>query len=290
MGTSASSNGPMGGVPFDPPWLDDIGNPQPDEGAQPDNQGTGDAGGAGQEGNRPEQPPQRPTKPPEIAPPRRFQNARRKLGDFVRTGNRESFQKAVGHYSRTGMGGASNAANRMRSSTRSAVNLFGVLQSAREGADPAVNEWVTALTGRNATAQDVADEIIRRVAPSGGSQEETSCRESMSQAMLDLLDKNPHVDLLHLEDDDIWALIESFLGYEAFNRLCLDIGQVFENSALNPRDQVTRMNEMREYLKAELCAQIEDLRQTMPDAASNQLQVVLQSALQNTFIVYEGSL
>jgi hypothetical protein len=287
MGTSASSNGPGSGVPFDPPWLDDIAPPQPGDGLQPDDQGTGDGD---PESNRPEQPPQPPAKPPELALPRRFYNARRELGDFAHTGKQDSFRKAVGHYSRTGMGGARSAANRMRASTRSAANLFGVLQSAREGTDPAINEWVTSLTGRNASAQDVVDEIIRRVAPSGGSQDETSCRESMAQAMEDLLEEDPNVDLFHLEDDDIWTLIESFLGYEAFNRLCLDIGQVFENSALSPRDRVTRMNEMQDYLKAELCAQIEELRQTTPNAASNQLQVVLQSALQNTFLVYEGSL
>lgn len=287
MGTSASSDGPGGGVPFDPPWLDDTAPPQPDKGMQSDDQGNGN-GDPGS--NQPEQPPQSPVKPTELAPHRRFYSARRKLGDFARTGNQESFRKAVGHYSRTGMGGARNAANRMRTSSRSAANLFGVLQSAREGTNPAINEWVISLTGRKASAQDVIDEIIRRVAPSGGSQDETSCRESMAHAMEYLLEEDPSIDLFHLGDDNIWMLIESFLSYEAFNRLCLDIGQVFEDSALSPRDRVIRMNEMHDYLKAELCTQVEELRKTTPNAASNQLQVVLQSALQNTFLVYEGSL
>lgn len=287
MGTSASSNGPGGGVPFDPPWLDYIASPQTDDGMQPDDEGNG----GGYPGNdQPEQPPQPLPKPPELAPPRRFYNARRALGDFARTGKQDSFRKAVGHYSRTGMGGAHNAANRMRTSTRTGVNLFGLLQSAREGTDPAINEWVTSLIGKNANAQEVEDEIIRRVAPSGGSQDEAACRESMAQAMEDLVTEKPTVDFLHLGDDDIWVLIESFLGYEAFNRLCLDIGQVFENSALSPRDRVTRMNEMQDYLKAELRAQIEALREKTSNAASNELQSVLQSALQNTFLVYEGSL
>ena len=52
----------------------------------------------------------------------------------------------------------------------------------------------------------------------------------MAQAMQDLMFENPDVDLLHLNDDAIWTLIESFLGYEAFNRMCLDIGQIFESS------------------------------------------------------------
>lgn len=287
MGTSASSNGPGGGVPFDPPWLDDIVPSQPGEGLRPDDHGNGD----GDSGNNQLEQPSQPTVPPtKLAPPGRFRNARRELGNFVRTGNQDSFRKAVGHYSHTGMGGARNTANRMRTSTRTAANLFGFLQSAREGSDPAINEWVTSLTSRSASAQEVVDEIIRRVAPSGGSQDETSCRESMAQAMENLLEENSDVDLLHLTDDNIWALTESFLGYEAFNRLCLDIGQAFENSELSPRDRVTRMNEMQDYLNAEIFAQIEALRQSAPNAASKHLQVILRNALQNTFMVYEGSL
>ena len=46
MGTSASSNGPAGGVPFDPPWLDDIALPVPGDISQPNgNTPTGDSAG-----------------------------------------------------------------------------------------------------------------------------------------------------------------------------------------------------------------------------------------------------
>ena len=285
MGTSAFSNGPRSGVPFDPPWLDDITPAIPSNGMQPDD--LGNEGDDGQEDNRPDQP---ISKIPAIAPPRRFQNARRMLGDFVRTGDQESFRNAMGHYSKTGMGGARKAANRMRTSTRSAANLYGVLQSAREGTDHAISEWVASLTSRNASTWDIVDEIIRRVAPNGGSQDETSIRDSMAQAMEDLLERNPNVNLLHLDDNNIWRLIESFLGFEAFYRLCLDIGQVYETSELSPRARVTRMNEMQDYLKAELSAQIERLRHITPNADSKQLQMILQTALKNTFLVYEEPL
>ncbi|MFC1734744.1 Qat anti-phage system associated protein QatB [Candidatus Hydrogenedentota bacterium] len=282
MGTSASSTGPGSGVPFDPPWLDDIAPLQPGEEMPSDD--------VNQEGGEHEQPPQFATNPPEIAPPRRFYSARRALGTFVRTGEQESFKKSAGHYSRTGMGGARNVASRMRTSTMTGANLFGILQSARERTEPTINEWIASLTERDAGAEAVVDEIIRRAAPNGGSLDETTCRESMAQAMEDLLTEKPNVDLLNLGDDDIWALTESFLGYETFHRLFLDIGQVFENSSLSPRAVVARMNEMQDYLKAELCVQVEALREKTPKAGSSSLQSVLQRALKNTFLVYEGSL
>ncbi len=181
-------------------------------------------------------------------------------------------------------------ARRMRISTSTGANVINMLQSAREGTDPAITEWVSSLTQRNAGAQEIASEIIRRAVPGGGSQDEAACQESMAQALQDLIADNETVDLLHLSDDEIWTLIESFLGYEAFARLCLDIGQVFENSALSARDRVERMNEMQDYLKADIAAQIERLKGDSQNATSDQLQSILQSALENTFIVYEGAI
>lgn len=287
MGTQGSSDGPGGGVPFDPPWLDDIAPPEPGDGPQPDSEGPDDGdSGDGQ----PTPLPQAPVKTPDVAPPARFRNARRALRDFVRTGNQDAFRRAVGHYSRTGMDGARGAASRMRTSAQSGADVFNILQSARERTNPTVNEWVDSLTARNASAQEIAEEIIRHAAPSGGSQDEAACQESMAQAMGDLLTNTPSIDLLNLDDDRIWSLIESFLSYEAFHRLCLDIGQVFEDTTFSPRDRVMRMNEMQDYLKAELRAQVEELRAKTPNPGSGQLRSILQSALQHTFAVYEGSI
>jgi hypothetical protein len=283
MGTSGSSNGPGPGVPYDPPWLDNIETPHPGDGQQQDIQMPDDAYmGNGQSKPSPE--------PLDIAPPRRFSNARRAMGEFARTGSKDAFRKAVGHYSHTGMGGTKSAANRMRISVRSGASAFSFLQAAREKTDTTINDWVDSLIKRNASAQEIADEIVRRTTPSGGSQDEVACQESMAYALEDILSKDPDVDLLKLNDDSIWSLIESFLGYEAFHRLSLDIGQVFEDSTLSPRDRVTRMNEMRDYLKAEIRVQVEALRSNARHATSVQLQSMLQDALENTFTVYEGSI
>ena len=283
MGTSASSSGPGPGVPFDPPWLDDIETPSPGDGLPPDDQKPGDADSDNGQ-------PQSPLEPHDVAPRARFGAARRALRDFARTGSEDAFRRAIGHYSRTGMGGASRAANRMRTSARSGASAFGVLQAARERTDPVINEWVDSLKALEASAQQIADEIVKHTTPSGGSQDEAACQQSMAQAMEDLLANDPDVDLLNLDDDDIWELIESFLGYEAFHRLSLDIGQVFESSSLSPRDSIMRMKEMRDYLKAELSALVEALRSGASHATPSQLQSILQSALRNTFAVYEGSI
>lgn len=279
MGTSVSSNGPHGGVSFDPPWLDDIEIPGHEVPTYLPNE------------NYPNtQEEQIDPSKVNIAPARRFSNSRRALTEYTRSGDSDSLRRALGHYSRTGMGGAQNVAKRMRTSTKSASALFGVLRSVRENIDPKIKEWISALTSRNASAREIADEIISIVTPIGGSIDEIACKESMAQAIESLIVKNPEIDLLNLSDDNIWSLIESFLGYEAFKRLCLDIGQPFEKASLNPRVKVSLMNEMHRYLEAEIYVQVEKLRHKTQDVNSNHLNIILQDALANTFFVYEEAI
>lgn len=276
MGTSASSSGPGGGVPFDPPWLDEIELP------------LSDLGDPGQQVPSQDGQPHSHVQDNAVAPARRFQTARTKLREFVGSGNVNAIRSAVGHYSRTGSGGAGRAAKRMRTSTRYAANLFGTLQAARERTVPSVNTWMDSLRERGATAGEIIDEIVRQIAPAGGSQEEASCQQSMAQALERLLQNHPDADLLNLDNDHIWILVEYFLGYEAFQRLVLDIGQVFEDPSVSPAERVERFNEVQDYLLAELSSQIAALRKENVNAG--ELQRVLETGLRNTFMVYEGSL
>lgn len=286
MGTSTSSSGPGSGVPFDPPWLDQLGGGGGD--AEGDAQAPADVGEEAAHSDNPSTPNTEPAVG--IAPARRFANARRELGAFARSGSREALGKAIGHYSRTGMGGARNTAARLRTSTRSAAGLISLLQTARDGSDPRINQWVSSLIARNPSAQDVINEVIQQVTTSGGSLEEESCKDSMAQAMSELMEIQPDIDLLNMTDGDIWTLVEFFLSHEACSRLQLDIGQLFESSRLAPREVVARINDMRDYLKAELSAQMRSLRQANGNPSSRQLESMMQQALQNTFSVYEEAL
>lgn len=279
MGTSTSSSGPRGGVPFDPPWLNQL-DDAPMEGGIPEPiinvDGT----------------PQTPLPREAIgfAPSARFKQARQELGVFARTGNRDSLGKAIGHYSRSGMGGAQNATARMRVSTKSAAGLVTFLQATRDGSDNQVNQWVTTLASQSPSAQDVINEIINQVTTSGGSLEEESCKDSMAQAMAELLESQPDIDLLNMDDNNIWSVAELFLGHEACNRLQIDIGQRFESSTLSPRDAVVRVNEMHEFLKAEISNQMDLLRARNTNPSPRQLESIMQLAIKNTFSIYEGLL
>lgn len=271
---------------LDPPWLDDL---------SPDGGGASDAPAADKapasdndavegEDAKPDAQEQA------IAPPRRFGSARRDLGVFIRTGNTSVLGRGIGHYSRTGMGGAANAASRMRASTSAGAGLFSFLQAARDGTDARIATWVQDLVSQNPTSEDVADAIVRELAPPGGSADEESLRDSMALAIAELIMLQPDIELLHMSDVDTWTLLQLFLGHEVCNRLEFDMGQFFESSRLDPALGVKRELEMRDFVKNEVGVQIAVLREKTPNPTKRQLDALVQDAVRMTFEVYEGVL
>lgn len=274
MGTSASSAGPGANVSFDPPWLNDIPVGGPGE-------GDGVDGGA---------PAPTPPTADGVAPAQRFRGARTSLGTFARNGDTRALGRAAGHYSRTGMGGARNVAARMRTSTKAAAGLGSFLQATRERSDPQINQWMDALRATNPSAQTVIDAIVSQILPEGGSVDEESAKDSMAQALSELMVLDPQVDLLTLQDAQIWTLMQLYLGHEACNRMYADIGQLFESARFDPAVVVQRTSEMRSFLKNAVAAQLDTLRQATPNPTRQQLETLLHDAVQTTFTVFEDSL
>jgi len=280
MGTSTSSRGPASGISMDPPWLDDI------------NSGTSipiDSDSSSEQEN------EIPTEAPHtqelitVAPRARFGTARKNLAEFARTGSQDSFKRAVGHYSKKGMGGASNVSKRMRASTSSVSGLVSFLRDVQNQSLSDIQDWANNLMSKSPTANEVIDAIIDRVTTEGGVIDEESIKDSMANAMSDLLEENPDLDLLKLGDDESWDLIENFLSYEASNRLQLDIGQLLERT-LTPAEMVQRTDEMYEYLKAEISAQLQPYKSLDKHPSISKLNAVIHQALESTFIVFEGEI
>lgn len=281
MGTSTSSAGPRSNVSFDPAWLDSIG----------ETSGNGDGGNDGGQQQPPGQAPQQgPQAQPQIAPARRFAGAKRNLGKFASTGSHESLGRGIGQYSRSGMGGAAQAARRMRATTRGGASLVSFLQSVAANATPEVTAWVDTLTASEPTVDVVIDAIVNTVMPPGGSIDEESMRDSMALALSDLVVLNPDCDLLHMTPNDTWTLMQFYLGQEVCNRLRFDAGQFFESARLNPAAAVARELEMRNFVRSEIGVQLRALRANNPNPTRRQLDSIMEDALRLTFAVYEGLL
>lgn len=275
MGTSISSAGPGSGVSLDPPWLDDVA-------------GAVGAGSSVPPGDS--EPAISPSGAVGSAPAARYGDARREMGKYLRNGDSQHLRKALGHYSGRGSGGAQAAASRMRASTRAGASLFSFLSSISQGASAEARQWVQSLQATDPSAEDVVDAIVRELAPAGGSADEESFRDAMALALHELLRDDSSVDALSMGVNDIWELMKGYLAIEATNRLCFDLGPIFESAQLDPTIVVVREREMRRFLKNEIGLHVDMLRGTAANPTRNQLDAILQEALKMTFELFEADL
>lgn len=272
MGTSTSSVGPGSNVSLDPPWLNDVSSVV----------GTGSS--VQPDDTEPEVPPFETG----TAPPARYVDARRELGKYIKNGGTQHVGNAVGHYSRKGSGGAKMAASRMRASTRAGAELFSFLNAVSQRSSPEAIQWVDNLRATNPSADDVVDAIVRELSPPGGSADEESLRDAMGLALSDLVKDDPTIDPLSMRVDEIWDLMTGYLSIEVANRLCFDLGPIYESSQMDPTTAVLRERQMRLFIKNEIGAHIDLLRETSPNPNRSQLNSILQETLTMTFELFEA--
>lgn len=290
MGTSTSSAGAGSGASFDPPWLDDAGNGIDSGHADdPISPGTapadasGDADANGQEGNQASPPPE---SGPTVAPPGRYQEARRALTGFVRSGSSSDLRRGVSSFVKKGMGGSAKAANRMRTSAVVASSLGGFLAAARDGTDPGINAWVASVKQRGLSARDAALEVVQKLVPTGGSIDEESAKHAMSQAIAHLYEVDPSADIFDLTDDQIANVMAYTVAFDVYNRVQLELGRVFEKLKYAPRVIQERMAQALDYIMVVVDRSMEKARS---GSVQRSMREIAASTLQDAFTVFAES-
>jgi hypothetical protein len=115
-----------------------------------------------------------------------------------------------------GMGGPRRAAATMRATAQGAGQLGQFLASARDATDPRVVDWVHRVRAQNLSANDLVLEVVKEVLPNTGSVDEESIRNAAAEALGQLYEVAPEVDIFNLTDAQIGDLI----GYIVANDLC----------------------------------------------------------------------
>ena len=273
MGTSASSNGPGSGISLDPAWLDDI-----------DFNGA-DSLGEGQTDDNSSDVSQDSLNTLNIAPRGRFSSARRDMREYVRSGSSDSLRRSLGHYSRTGMGGAKALSHRMRASAKVGSNFYGAFRSLRDDPEFALGKVLSDLKAQGANARQIISTIVEHVCPTGGSIDEVSLRNSATAALSEYLEEHPTVDFCRLSDDQMWELTGTYVANEIFERIQMDIGQAFEKNDIVVSDRIIRMNNMRSFIQADVAVQLNKIRET--ELKTVNIEKLIQHTIRATFEVYE---
>lgn len=290
MGTSTSSAGAGSGASFDPPWLNDaegsIDSSHADKPIAP-SAAPADApeevDTAGQEGNQ-------TTPSPEAgstaAPHGRYQEARRSLTGFVRSGSGADLRRGISSFVKKGMGGSAKAANRMRTSAVAASSLGGFLATARDGSDPGINAWVASVKQRGLSVRDAALEVVQKLVPTGGSIDEESAKQAMNQAIVHLYEVDPDADIFNLADDQIANVMAYTVAFDVYNRVQLELGRVFEKLKYTPSVIQERLAQALDYIMVVVNRSMEKVRS---GSVQRSMREIAASALQDALTVFAES-
>lgn len=283
MGTSQSSNGPPSGVPMVPSWV-----PDPPDGELPFD-------------NMPPPPDvenpvvlpndsttQFPPSPVPIAPTGRFGPARINLGKFARTGDSGSMRRAVGHYVRKGYGGSGTSVRRSGSTASTAGALYGALSAVADGRPPAPGSPLDPALLAGRSAQEIMNAVVEAVRPVDGTQDAEVGRAAICNALSELLDRYPDADLLNLSDEQRNFAVERYVALDVFRRFDLDLGKTIQEKAPSAASALSRLKQVRDYVKETVSAAFRKLRDAGRAITSRSIGQMVRDALRETFEVFEG--
>lgn len=270
MGTSASSGGPGGGVPMVPPGVPPI-NPFPDApSSAPD--------------NNPQQVIQ-PQQSPIIAPPRRFASARTSLGRYARSSSRNDLAAGLGHYTRSGLGGASRAAQRMGNTVKTAGALYSILDNLRTNRPIEIGIESSQLVGRS--AREVGDYIINAICPPDGTQDAEAGRDAIAQAISDLIEQFPQVDLTTITVEQIDLVTERYVAYDICHRIELDVGNAIFKKSADCATAVRHLEDMKQYVREKVAACFRARANNGQRLTRADAERVAATVIQDTFRIFE---
>lgn len=267
MGTSQSSTGPGAGVSLVPPWAEEPTSP-PTDGQGQDGSDLGDQG--------PE-----PAEEGHLAPPRRFVSSRRHLGQFAKTGDKQSMRAGVGHYISTGYGGSKSFARRMAGTANAAWSLGRVLDPSESGTS------LDRTLLSSSSANEIMDAVVEAVRPHDGTQDVESGREAVREALIELLTRYPDADLLDLAQAERDFALEKFVVNDVFQRFELDVGKHLLDKAPTAATGLKRMQEVKEYMAEVVAEAFRSLAEKGPELSSGAIVKTVRAALEESCRVFE---
>ena len=195
--------------------------------------------------------------------------------------------RGLGHYVRKGYGGARIAAQRMAGTARTAGTLYRVLSSTATG-QPAPDSPFDPVLLVGRSADEIMDAVVAAVRPVDGTQDAEAGQNAIREALSELLNQFPEADLLDLSENQRIFTIEHYVALDVFNRFNLDLGKTLQEKAPSPSVSLSRLREVKDYIKQTVFAQFRALLHTAEEQLNARfISDLAQQALYDTFAVFE---
>lgn len=210
------------------------------------------------------------------------------MGKFARTGDARALGRALSHYVSKGYGGASTASRRFGGTAVTASALGQALSRVASGqpAVPGSPLDPDLLAGRS--AREVMDAVVNVVSPIDGTQDVEAGRAAIQDALTELLTRFPGADLLNLDAEQRTFAVERYTAADVFRRIQLDLGRTIMEKAPSTATALSRLKEVREYVKEAVSASFRRLREGGRSLTAGRIGLVVRDALHQTFVVFEG--
>lgn len=259
-----------------PPWVPDPVDPEtpiPDETPAPPEDGE----------NPPNKVVNRPPVP--IAPPRRFASTRLSLGEYGRSGDGRSMRKGVGRYIGGGLGGSRTAVRRFGGTASTAASLYGALGGNVTGGSPQRERLEEGLRSGK-SARGIINAVVEIVCPVDGTQDSEASRNSINDALAELLKRYPDADVLNLTEAQREFVVSWYVSMDVYRRFVLDVGGAIRDKAPSAVAGVSRLREVREYIRETVMASFEKSRKGGRALSSGQVIRTVKMALADAFDIF----
>jgi hypothetical protein len=134
------------------------------------------------------------------------------------------------------------------------------------------------------------DAVVEAVGPTDGTQDAEASRKAIRGCLSDILDKYPDANLLELSEEQRIFAVERFVALDVFQRYALDIGKTIQDKAPTATAVLSRLKEVKEYIRETVSASFRKLRAAGQNLSTGRIAQIVQVALLDAFQVFERNI
>jgi len=183
------------------------------------------------------------------------------------------------------LGGSATATRRFASTARTAQSLYGALGGGTAEGEP---RSVDARLTESESAREAIAVVVEIACPVDGTQDAEASRQSINDALSELLKRFPDADLLNLSEAERSFVIERFVGMDVFRRFVLDVGSAIQSKAASATVAVARLKEAREFIRETVAASFKKLRDQGQRLSGKSITQTVQRVLRDALDVFSG--